>query len=390
VAATVLYLNRGSRVSIDPGRVSIATVKSDQFYEYINLSGRVVPRQTYFIDAQVTGNVDRVYAEPGQFLDRGDTLLHVSNPDLQLEVMQRESQLIEQLNAQRQTRLLLDQNDFNRREQLLEIRYQLELQKKQFARDRHLAAEGILSDRDYEPTANRYAYYTRRRDLLLESFRQDSLMRSVQLAQLNASERRILDNLDRVRAILDRLYVTAPVAGFLSDFDLQTGQSVASGARIGEIYRMETPLLTAEADEFYLGKISEGQRGILLEGDDTIGLIVEKIYPTVAEGRFRLDIGIADTLARHRTDFTKGQGVRIRLLFGEPATTILLATGPFYGSTGGHWVYRLEADRAVRTPIRLGRSNPNYYEVLEGLSPGDRIIVSAYDDFADYSTLNVN
>jgi HlyD family secretion protein len=387
--AAGLYFGRGNRMSVDRERLVITTVTNDQFYEYINLTARVEPRQTYLIDGKVEGNVERIYAEAGQQLQGGDTLLLISNADLELEVMQRESQLIEQLNAQRQTRLLLDQNDFTRREQLLEIDYQLDLQRKQYTRDRQLAADSLLAARDFEPTENRYAYYRRRRTLLEASYRQDSLVRRTQLRQIEASEARILDNLDQVGAILDRLYVIAPVAGYLSDFTVQTGQRLAAGERIGEIYRMDRPRLVAEADEFYLGRIREGQGGILLDRGDTVRLTVEKIYPTVTEGRFRLDIALEGAGAG-AVELTKGQSLRVRLLFGPPESSTLLATGNFYGSTGGHWVYRLEENRAVRTPIRLGRSNPNYYEVLEGLSPGDRIIVSAYDDFADYETLKLN
>jgi HlyD family secretion protein len=383
------YLSRPATLRIDARELTISTVTQEQFYEYINLDGRIEPASTYVIDSKVAGNVDRLFEASGQEVRRGDTLLRITNADLELDVMQRESQLIEQLNAQRQTRLFLNQNDFTRREQLVEIDYQLALQEKQYRRDRALLADSIIAPSTYEPTDNRYRYYQRRKELLTASFRADSIARSRQLAQLDAFETRILSNLEEVRAILDRLYLLAATDGRLSDFSVQVGQSVSSGQRLGEIYSLDDSLVVAEVDEFYLNKVTVGQQGQLSGKADTVLLTVTKIYPTVSEGRFRIDARIVGDADRSE-DFVKGQTVRFRLRFGEQRSSVLLANGGFFGSTGGHWVYRLDEESARRTPVRLGRSNPNHFEVIEGLTPGDRVIVSAYDDFADYETIRIN
>ncbi len=387
-AAIGFWLARSPELTVERERLTISTVRADQFYEYINLTGRIEPGETYFIDSKVAGNVERIFVRSGDRVRRGDTLLLISNADLELEVMQRESQLLEQLNAQRQTRLLLDQNDFTRREQLTEISFQLALQEQQFRRDEQLYGQGVIARSSYEPSENRYAYYQRREELLRASFRQDSLRRRDQLRQIDAFESRLLNNLRQVRAILDRLYLTAATDGRLSDFRVQTGQAINSGQRIGEIYSLEEPMIVAEADEFYLERVREGQSGFLIDRGDTLSLTVRRIYPNVENGRFRLDIAPRGSAVRPE-EFAKGQSVRLRLLFGRASNSTLLASGNFYGSTGGHWVYRLEDGRALRTPIRLGRVNPDYYEVLEGLQPGDRVITSGYDEFSDFETLKL-
>jgi len=376
-------------MAVQKNQLTISAVERSPFYEYINLTGTIEPRNTYFIDSKVAGTVEEVLVESGQQVRPGDTLLHLSNADLRLEVMQRESQLIEQLNNQRQTALLLNQNNFNQRAQLAEIAYQIELQRKQYQRNKQLLADSVIADSDYEPIADRYHYLLKRQKLLEQSYRSDSLARVIQLQQINDSEARILDNLRAVRKILDRLHVIALAAGQLSDFSVQIGQALAGTERLGEIYNMDDPQITTRVDEYYLDKISVGQNGIALLKGDTLQLRVEKIFPTVEEGRFRVEMGFADP-ETDILDLIKGQSLRVRLFFGEPTETTLLANGNFYSSTGGNWVYVVQGDQAVKRYIELGRKNPRYFEVLEGLVPGDQVITSAYDNFKNYETIKFN
>lgn len=382
------YFSAPPTVAVEEERLTITTVGNDQFYEYLNLNGTVEPTDIYFLDSKVAGNIEQIYVSTGQEVDAGDTLLRITNADLELEVMQRESQLVEQLNAQRQTRLLLDQNDFTRREQLVEVSYQLAGETQRYQRAEVLLADSLIAVSEYEPIANQYAYFQRRRQLLAASFRADSINRRVQVTRIDAFEGRLLANLGAVRNILDRLYVRAPVAGRLSDFDLVAGQAITSGQRLGQLYDLRQPEIICRVDEFYLNKVTRGQRGVLLDGTDSIQLTVRKVFPDVENGRFRVAIVFSDALPNN--DLVRGQNLRVRLFFGEAAPTTVLANGAFYGSTGGNWVYLVRDGEAVRTAVRLGRSNPNYYEVLEGLLPGDRVITSNYDNFKDYPTLTLN
>ncbi|NBC07824.1 MAG: HlyD family efflux transporter periplasmic adaptor subunit, partial [Bacteroidetes bacterium] len=281
-----------STVRVERGQLTIEKVKEAPFYEYINITGQIEPRDIYFVDSKVAGNVKAVFAEPGQTVKIGDTLLQLVNADLQLDVLQRESQLIEQLNNQQQTALLLNQNNLRQQEQLTEVEYQLALQRNRYERSRQLRADSVIAQQDYEPVANRYRYLQRRQELLRRAYQSDSLARQTQLRQMSASEQRIMQNLQAIRAILDRLYVTAAADGQLGDFTVQTGQAVESGERMGQIYSLEHPKIVAEIDEYYLNKVTTGQQGVTTVESDTLMLEVEKIYPTVEEGRFRVEMSL--------------------------------------------------------------------------------------------------
>ena len=374
-----------STVRVDKSTLTVEQVKEAPFYEYINITGQIEPRDIYYVDSKVAGNVETVFAEPGQTVEIGDTLLQLVNADLQLDVLQRESQLIEQLNNQQQTALLLNQNNLRQQEQLTEVEYQLALQRTRYERSRQLRADSVIAQQDYEPVANRYRYLQRRQELLRRAYQSDSLARQTQLRQMSASEQRIMQNLQAIRAILDRLYVTAAADGQLGDFSVQTGQAVESGERLGQIYSLKHPKIVAEIDEYYLNKVTAGQKGVTTVDGDTLMLEVDKTYPTVEKGR----IPIENHLDAQTAPFVRGQSVRAKLLFGSSARRTLLPNGSFYSTTGGSWVYVLQGDKAEKTAIKLGRRNPNYFEVLEGLTAGDRVITSDYKNFKDYTTVKI-
>ncbi|WP_157976295.1 efflux RND transporter periplasmic adaptor subunit [Lewinella sp. IMCC34191] len=377
-----------STLQVPADRLTVNAVTSSPFTEYISLTGRLEPTEVYYLDSRIGGVVDRLFVQPGATVERGDTLLRIANADLELEVLQRESELLEQLNAQRQTALLLNQNDFTRREQLAETDFLLALENKRYDRERSLAADSLLAPADFEPTAARYAYYQDRRRLLDAAYREDSISRRIQLAQINASEQRLTDNLRAVRRILDRLYLVAPLTGRLSDFTAKVGQAMEVGDRLGQIYRLDDFTVEAEVDEFYLGKVAIDQPGTIALRDGDVPVRVSSILPTVEDGRFRILVDFNDP-ERIPDDLVRGQSLRLKLRFGEPTESTLIAVGEFYASTGGNWVYVLEGDRAHRRPIRLGRQNPREYEVLEGLRPGERVITSGYEEFQDYPTLQL-
>ncbi|MGB3799134.1 MAG: HlyD family efflux transporter periplasmic adaptor subunit [Lewinella sp.] len=390
--ATGAYFFLGTRhastLQVASDRLTVKAVTSSPFTEYISLTGRLEPTEVYFLDSRIGGVVDRLFVQPGASVEQGDTLLRIANADLELEVLQRESELLEQLNAQRQTALLLNQNDFTRREQLAETNFLLSLENKRYTRERGLAADSLLAPADFEPTAARFAYYQDRRRLLDAAYREDSISRRIQLAQINASEQRLTDNLRAVRRILDRLYLIAPLSGRLADFAANVGQAIEVGDRMGQIYRLDDFTIEAQVDEFYLDKVTLDQPGTIVLRGGEIPVRVSRILPTVEDGRFRILVDFDDT-EQVPTDLVRGQSLRLKLRFGEPTESTLIAAGEFYASTGGNWVYVLEGNRASRRAIRLGRQNPREYEVLEGLSPGERVITSGYEAFQDYTTLQL-
>ncbi|MEM8583701.1 MAG: efflux RND transporter periplasmic adaptor subunit, partial [Bacteroidota bacterium] len=322
----ILWLAASSQsrtLAIERDQVQLGTIVSDQFFEYISLNAAVEPAVSQLLDSRAAGTVDRIFKEDGAVVEQGDTLLKLSNPELELEVMQREGQLIEQLNAQRQTLLLINQNDFALREQIIEVDYQLKLEQQQFERATRLLADELIAPADYEPTAAQYEYYNTRKSMLSRAFRQDSLDRNRQLIQIRETEERLLSNLQAVGQILDRLYVIAPISGRLSNFDIQVGQSISNGDRIGEVYQLNQGQLEAEVDEFYLDKIELGQTGSALFKGDSLSVEVTKIYPSVSGGRFRVRLEIVDSEQEVIT-LVRGQSVRVLLYFGSSARSLLL------------------------------------------------------------------
>lgn len=390
IAALVAWWQWGSAdaLVVPQERLVISTVAASRFYDYLGVNATVTPRETYYIDSKVSGHVAEVWVESGSNLAPGTPLLRLTNDELQLEVLQREAQLIEQLDNQRQTRLLLNQNHLRLQEQLTEIDYQITLQRKQYDRNQQLYDEGVISAADFEPIDEGYRYYRRREVLLGEAYRTDSLSRAVQLSQIDATERRITRHLGAVQQLLDRLSLRAPVGGRLGDFTVQVGEAVSVGQRLGQIYSLDNPDLVAEVDEYYLDRVALGQSATAIVQGDTALLTVHKIDPAVRDGRFGVTLRLQEP-DRYSAALTKGQTVRLRLQFGAPTVSTLLPTGSFYSMTGGNWVYVTDGRSAIRRPIQLGRKNADYYEVLEGLSPGERVITSDYTAFGEYATLEL-
>lgn len=368
--------------TIDRSAVIIREVISDTFYEYINLNGQVRPRNRQILDCRMAGTVEEVYVESGDVVRRGDTLLRLSNATLELEVMQRESELIEQLNGQRQTALLLNQNDFNRRAEIIENDYQFALESKRFKRADTLLSGGVIALADYEPTQARLDYFTAQKQLLRDAYQQDSLARSVQLRQITDSEKRLLNNLSAIRELLNRLWIIAPTNGKLDQFSVVAGQSISPGQRLGELYELTAPYLEAEVDEYYLNQVALGQTGVITHRSNTLIVRVEKISPSIENGRFGIQLGFAPG-SDLPTDFINGQTLRFRLRFGDARQSILLPSGDFFSNTGGSWVYVVQNGIASRREVELGRRNPAYYEVIAGLQPGEKVITSNYDLFKD-------
>lgn len=384
VVMLIMGSGQASKTSISRDEVIFATVERKPFRSSTSLSGSIQPDKVFLLDAQESGTVAQIVSESGAQLNHGDTLLILENSDLELEVLQRESQLMEQLNNQRQTRLLINQNDLSQREQMEQIRYQIDIQEPRYRRNKQLFEKGVIARQEYEEISKTYFYYLNRLDLFKQAYRSDSLARAIELSQIQLSEKRILQNLDGVKAILDNLVITAPAPGRLSDFELQNGQSVASGDALGQIYSMDDPIITAPVDELYIKEIQVGLQGTADIGEGNFRVSVIKILPTIEEGSFTIHLKPLDSLANSPT---RGQSARIRLFMGDAMESLVIPAGEFYGSTGGRWIYRVNGDLAERTDITLGKRNDQFYQIEEGLKAGDRVLISSYEGFKDYDQI---
>lgn len=381
------YADHRSTMNVEKDRLSIATVSKGEFTDYILVSGQIEPAQTFFLDAVEGGMVAQIVRESGAVVEVGDTILIMANSNLQLDVMQRETMLYEQINNLRQTRLFLDQNDLSQQGQLAEIDYQISLLAPQYKRFKELHEKKLVSDREYEEVAEQYEYNLKRKELTYKSYKSDSIARAYQLAQLRQSESRMNASLNGVGQILNNLVIKAPIAGQLAMEQIEVGQAINSGERYGQIDVQDEFKVRVPIDELYLPRIGRGLKGkFTLSGVDH-ELEIMKIYPTITNGRFEVDMKFTGESPQ---GIRRGQSVRIRLQLSDSEQSLLLPTGGFFKDTGGNWVFVINADGdAEKRNIRLGNKNPEFYEVLEGLVEGEKVIISGYENFGKNEILDL-
>ena len=381
-----LFADFGVRkLNVQRDRLTISTVEFGPFQEYIPVRGTVLPLRTVYLDALERGQVEQVFVEEGAVVAAGDPLLRLANPDLELNVLQQEAELERSREALRNGRLTMEQELLRARKALLEIEYQLAINKRNFERYESLSAEdltAILSRQEYERLRDEYQYSVRRMALTQQTQTQDSLLAASKVVQLVSAVERMERNLQIVRGRLDHLTVRAPVSGQLTMLAAEVGESKGTGVRLGQIDRIDGFKVRAVIDEHYIDRVGRGQRGQFDSGDAPYRLVIHKIYPEVKEGRFEVDLVFEGQAPE---GIRRGQTLHIRLELGDLEEAVQVARGGFYQATGGHWAYVFDAtgERATRRPIALGRQNPRVYEVLEGLEPGEQVITSSYETLGE-------
>jgi len=381
-----VFGDRSSKLNVNTERLTISTVYRGPFQEFIPVTGTILPIQTVYLDAIEGGRVEKIFCESGALVNVGDTILKLSNTNLILDIMYREANLFEQSNNLRNTRLAMEQNRLDLKGQLLELDFEIRTQKRKFEQSKALFEKGLISKEEYELAADNYEYLKKTLELTIETQKQDSIFRAVQISQLEASVERIQRNLDIVKQNLENLYIKAPISGRLTSLNAEIGELKTSGERIGKIDVLEGFKVQADIDEHYIARIDNGLKGTFEITGTKYDLIIKKVDPEVREGRFRVDM---DFVGDTPPDLRRGQTLRIRLELGDPADAILLARGGFDQKTGGRWVYVVDeaGDYAVRRDIKPGRQNPLVLEILEGLEPGEKVITSSYDNFGDIDKL---
>jgi len=386
IVYVLLSSTSGSTLRVDSNRLTISEVTRGEFQEYITQTGTVSPIRTHYLDATQGGSVIKVFVENGSMVEVGDELLQLDNTDLHLDIMYREAQLYEQINNLRNTRLAIEQNSLGLRGDLLEIDHQISNSKRDFEQYRQLLEKNLISQNDYEQAEENYDYWTKRRELTLETQRQDSILRTIQIEQLEASVTRMQANLEVVKQKLENLIVRAPISGQLTSLDAEVGELKSRGERLGQIDVLDGYKIRAAVDEYYISRVASGQTATADINDVTYNLTVKKVYTEVRDGRFQIDLEFDSA---EPEGIRRGQSIQVRLMLGDLAQAVLLPRGGFYQKTGGNWIYVLdESNRyAVKRNISVGRYNPHFYEVLEGLEPGERCITSPYDNFEDFDRI---
>lgn len=386
VVYALLSVGGSSTLRLEASKLTISEVISGEFQEFIAVSGTIVPIKTFYLDATQGGTVTRVFLEEGSFINVGDSILQLDNTDLHLDVMYREAQLFEQMNNLRNTRLLMEQNTLTLRGDLLEIDRQIGESKRKYQQCVRLKEKGLISEHEFEQAKEEHDYWISKRELTVETQRQDSTLRAIQIKQLEASINRMQANMEIIKQKLEGLVVKAPIAGHLTSLDAEVGQLKMAGSRLGQIDVLEGFKMNAGIDEYYISRISTGQTGEVKLAGKTYQVVSSKVYPEVKDGRFQVDL---EFVGEEPEGIRRGQTVQIRLALGELSEAVMLARGGFYNDTGGNWVYVLNESGkfAAKRKIRLGRYNTQVYEVLDGLEPGEKVITSSYDNFGDFDRL---
>jgi len=387
ISYQLIFADRRSKLKIEKDKITISEVKRGEFKEYIPQTGTVAPSRTVFLDAIEGGNVKRVVRESGAMLKKGDVILELTNLNRELSVLQQEASLIESINRSRDTRLSITRNDLEQRSLLASIDNALAIIKPQYERQKQLVEKKLIARQEFEKTEADYKYNLDRRKFTYEGYKRDSLNSIQKLNDLDLSEKRMALNLAGINKILENLTIKSPIDGQLSTDHWEIGQVVNQGQRLGQVdvvgsYKVRVPI-----DELYLPRISVGLHVLLpnFNGKD-YNLTISYIYPTITSGRFEVDMNFEGEAP---PGIRRGQSLRLRIELGQSSTELLLPSGGFYKDTGGNWVFILDAENhAVKRDIKLGRKmGSEYFEVLEGLEPGDKVITSSYENFGNNEVL---
>jgi HlyD family secretion protein len=375
----------GKALSVTSDRIAISTVKSGIFEDFIPIRGRVTPAKTVYLDAVEGGRVERILVEDGASMKADDLIVELSNASLQLSVLGNEARVAEQLNNMRSIELNLEQNRLEHKRNLVDIRYQIKLRTRQVSREQELVKTGAVSQSTFDDTHDTLDWYKSRLALTLESQQSDARMQTEQLVFLKDTTKRLEGNLAISRQNLDNMNVKAPVDGTLSGFNIEVGQSIGRGERLGQIDTPNDFKVTAFIDEFYLGRVDIGQQATY----ENYAMVVSKVYPQVQNGQFEVDFKFTDA---QPANIRRGQTIQTKLTLGDASEALLIPNGAFYQDTGGNWIFVVTQDgkQAIRRTVRLGRRNSRFIEVIEGLEVGEKVVTSPYTSYQDMALLKLN
>jgi HlyD family secretion protein len=382
-----MFAPRADSQSVNPERLSIASVEQGVFDDFLPLRARVTPLVTVYLDAVEGGRVEKKLVEDGAEVVAGQPLAILSNAELQLSTLEKQAEVEQQLNNMRSQELALTQTrngnlrDLNQAEtDLAKMRRQYELQKP-------LADKGFVASKVLNDTRDDLRYQEQRLQILKQSIAQTEALQSSQLRQLRAAASSLNSSMGIAQTSLGQLNIRAPVSGQVSGFDIQLGQSLQQGERIGQIDSSGADKLMADVDEFYLGRVQVGQGASADIDGKTYRLKVSKIYPQVRNGQFSIDLVF---VGPEPQSIQRGQTVQAKLTLGDSSRAVLIPNGAFFNDTGGNWVFVVDSGgkSATKRQVQLGRRNSDFIEVLSGLKPGERVITSSYSGLTDKDRLN--
>ena len=389
LAAFIIYLiarPNNKTLRVDKDTVTVSTAVKGEFNDYIRISGRVQPMTTIQLSPQEGGIVEQILIEEGSRVKAGDPILLLNNDNLDLQILNSEAELAEKENILRNTQIQMEQQKLDVRQNVLEYGTQVDRLKRAYEQQKALYEDKLIAKEDYLKAEEDYRLALQKYDLIRERSKQDSLYRGTQIDRMEESLENMQLNMQMIRKRKSNLIVRAPIDGELGLLDVVLGQSIASGTKIGQINSVGTYKVEAQIDEHYIDRVVDGLEATFERQGDTYSTIIRKVYPEVRDGKFKADFKFD---GEQPDNIRSGQTYYLNLQLGQPEEAVIIPRGTFYQKTGGKWIYVVNKDgnKAVKREIRIGRQNPQYYEVLEGLEPGEKVITSGYDNYGDSDVL---
>lgn len=386
IAASYFNTTGNSKLNVEEDKIMISEVSKGSFQEFIPVNGIVMPIQTIYLDALEGGRVEELYVEDGAIVKKEQPLLKLSNTDLELDLANRETSVFQLITQMQYTQNLARENTIRQQANLADIDNALVEAKRVYDLNTRLHKEKVISEQDYKSSLNLYNYNVRRKSLIEKTLKQDSITTATQLTQMKETVARTQETLKLMRKKAADLVVKSPVAGQLTSRNAEIGENKVRGVRLGQIDVLSGFKVRADIDEHYIARVFIGLMGEFTISDKTYKLRVKKVYSQVTNGRFQVDMEFVGTPP---SDIRRGQTLQVRLSLSDQTQAVLLAKGGFYQQTGGNWIFKLgeNGQKAYKVDIQLGRQNPEFYEVLEGLKPGDKVVTSSYENYGDMQEL---
>jgi HlyD family secretion protein len=372
--------DRTSTYKVEKDKLIVETVTKDQFNDYITVPGTVEPITIILLDAQEGGRVEEKLIEEGSMVKKGDIILRLSNPDLHLNILDSEAQLAEKENFLRNTQINMEQQRLQIKRELVSLKYDIERKERNYQQNVTLMKDNLISKEEFIRSKEDLDMARQSRELYIERQKQDSIFYSININTMVINLDNMRKNLQLVRERAENLNVRAPVDGQLGLLVPEIGQSIQRGANMGQINVLTSYKVTAQIDEHYIDRVKTQLNATLDRQGNEFNLTVKRVYPEVRNGTFEIDMIFKDTMP---DNIRTGQTYYISLQLGQPKVSVLVPIGGFFQETGGQWIFVLDPTEsfAYRRNISIGRKNPKYYEVLEGLQPGEKVIVSGYETF---------
>ena len=385
----VIYLiarPNNKTLRVDKDSLTVSTAVKGEFNDYIRISGRVQPMTTIQLSPQEGGIVEKILIEEGSPVKAGDPILVLNNDNLDLQILNSEAELAEKENILRNTQIQMEQQKLDVRQNVLEYGMQVDRLRRAYEQQKALYEDKLIAKEEYLKAEEDYKLAKQKYELMAERSKQDSLYRGTQIDRMEESLENMQLNMSMIRRRKSNLIVKAPINGELGLLDVVLGQSIAAGTKIGQINSVGTYKVEAQIDEHYIDRVVDGLEATFERQGETYSTLIRKVYPEVRDGKFKADFKFD---GEQPDNIRSGQTYYLNLQLGQPEEAVIIPRGTFYQKTGGKWIYVVnkEGTKAVKREIRIGRQNPQYYEVLEGLEPGEKVITSGYDTYGDSDVL---